>query len=66
MLRDHQWIEVGQRRWCMTCDSFQMKTNPSGEWKGWAGAYCQRTTPYAKSVDAGAYDAAAAHQKPSA
>jgi hypothetical protein len=49
--RDHEWIEVGLRRWCMTCDAYQMKTNHSGDWKGWAGMFCPRTTPYAMRCD---------------
>jgi hypothetical protein len=66
MSRDHQWIDVGHRRWCITCDAYQMKTNPSGSWKGWAGTYCPRTTLYAKSVDAGEFDPPPSDQKSSA
>ena len=27
----HEWIEVGARRWCNDCGSFQ--TNRNGKWK---------------------------------
>lgn len=47
--RDHEWIEVGGRRWCMTCDAYQMRTNPSGGWKGYVMFSCPYDTPLARS-----------------
>lgn len=28
----HEWIEVGGRRWCLTCGSFQIRRK--GGWQG--------------------------------
>lgn len=46
--RDHEWITVGLRRWCLGCHAFQVQKNG---WKGIAGAYCPRSTPYALNHD---------------
>lgn len=29
--KPHEWIEVGARRWCVSCGSYQAKTN--GRWR---------------------------------
>ena len=29
--RRHEWIEVGARRWCIACGSYQVKRN--GVWR---------------------------------
>lgn len=43
-VRDHEFIEVGNRRWCLRCDLFQMRKTT-----GWypMRAICSHDTPYA-------------------
>ncbi len=49
--REHEWITVGKRRWCMGCDAFQKQKGESGWWTGFAQFSCPRDTPYAKGED---------------
>jgi hypothetical protein len=45
--RDHEWIEVGLRRWCTGCDAFQVR-RAHGEWTPRFGEDCPCSTPRAK------------------
>jgi hypothetical protein len=47
--RDHEWIEVGRRRWCVGCPAFQ--TSGEGRWSPGVGTLCPRSTPYAEERD---------------
>jgi hypothetical protein len=45
-MTEHEWIEVGGRRWCVGCTTYQSR------WP-WPvqRANCQRDTPYAQHKD---------------
>ncbi len=45
---DHEWLEIGRRRWCLGCDLFQVK---SGEAFPEPRKDCPRFTPYAQDKD---------------
>jgi hypothetical protein len=44
----HELIEVGNRRWCVTCDLFQQRRA-----NGWPSLLmpCRRDTPYAQWLE---------------
>lgn len=44
----HEFIEVGNRRWCMGCSLFQMR-RPGSPWHVPA-SNCPRETPYARGM----------------
>lgn len=49
-MAEHEFITVGERRWCVNCELFHKRLNT-----GWpsTAANCRRTTPRAKAVDKG-------------
>jgi hypothetical protein len=44
-MSDHEWIEVGDRRWCLGCSLFQQR---AGTAFPTPRTHCPRDTPYAK------------------
>ena len=50
----HEWITVGDRRWCLGCSAFQWRTACDHDWQPWKlSAYaCPRDTPYAQRQSA--------------
>lgn len=49
-IKGHEFIEVGDRRWCLSCDLFQTKPHSRAFW--WEpNDPCPRTTPYAINRD---------------
>jgi hypothetical protein len=52
MQRDHEWVQVRQRRWCLGCCAFQYRVGKSKEWRGGGNEkLCPRDTPYAIKQD---------------
>lgn len=47
-MKPHEWIDVGDRRWCVGCDLFQSR-KAGREWA--KSGLCPRYTPYAVRVD---------------
>lgn len=46
---EHEFLTVGERRWCVNCDLFQVRHSDS--WPSIAD--CPRTTPRAQAIDRG-------------
>ena len=44
----HEFIEVGNRRWCTGCSLFQLR-RPGSPWRMPASS-CPRDTPYARET----------------
>jgi hypothetical protein len=44
---DHEWIEVGNRRWCITCAAFQSRSKPGDSWRPMVKLHCDHDAPYA-------------------
>jgi hypothetical protein len=49
--KDHEWIEVRHRRWCVGCDAFQYRVANRKEWAGIVPKFCPRNTPRARQQD---------------
>lgn len=46
----HEWLEVGDRRWCLGCDLFQVR--PKGHaFFPTPRKPCPRNTPYAQGTE---------------
>lgn len=43
----HEWLEVKNRRWCLTCRAFQQRIGEAHAWLPLAARACPRDTPYA-------------------
>lgn len=48
-MAEHEWIEVGNRRWCVGCSLFQWKSQEGVPWQPRSRGLqpCPRDTPYA-------------------
>jgi hypothetical protein len=44
---EHEWVTVGDRRWCLGCVIFQRHT--AGAWRPWTSVACAETTPHAQA-----------------
>jgi len=55
---DHEFIEVGRRRWCLGCSLFQWKSCDQGAWQPAreTGKTCPRDTPYADQRKAATHE----------
>jgi hypothetical protein len=49
VIQDHELIEIGNRRWCVTCSLFQQRGANSGLWP--VTNPCPRNTPYAQWLE---------------
>ncbi len=47
----HEFIEVGNLRWCLGCGLFQMRKDGTAIDFPWPNNVCPRTTPYAHEYD---------------
>jgi len=45
IVADHDWIEVLNRRWCVTCDAFQHRSHSDRPWAPRVGEVCPRIYP---------------------
>ena len=44
---DHEWLEVGNRRWCLCCGAYQSRRDAAREWTPTiAITHCPHDTPY--------------------
>lgn len=50
-MKDHDFVEVEDRRWCLCCDLFQQKEK-SAVFFPTPRKPCPRNTPYAVELDA--------------
>lgn len=48
-LADHEWITIGNRRWCLTCSGHQWRVGTSAKWGPRISLLCTRDTPYAEA-----------------
>jgi hypothetical protein len=49
MSHDHEWIEVGPRRWCLCCSIFQYR-RPGDPWPR-TPRFCRWDTMYAARLE---------------
>lgn len=49
----HEWLQVGNRRWCLGCDAYQSRRDERATtpWRPGISAVCPRYTPYARAQD---------------
>jgi hypothetical protein len=50
-MKDHEFVEVGNRRWCLCCDLFQRRDPPGHKPFPTPRKECARSTPYAYEKD---------------
>ena len=42
MSAEHDWLAVGNRRWCLTCDVFQSQRDKDAPWRPVSPKVCEQ------------------------
>jgi hypothetical protein len=50
--REHHWIQVANRRWCLGCTLFQQRPTRAHYWKPESPRYCPWDSAFAARQDA--------------